>query len=284
MAAPRRVGHRGKEMRRLVRTTLLHSILPTYGTATVCFASSHLRCPICTRSWLSTGQRRLYPRGMLTVEQAIRALRREILTALAEDATLPRGATFSAERVTISLAVRMDPATVAAGGPGALQIAEDPGPSDHRVTVEFRLGEIPLAVPATSVSSAPAPSADLPITAAPDGSMAFAGLARVFGAPGFDSSARATVFRETLEELDAAQQRQALLGLGDPSSAGEDPAVVRARHLIRRLAASGPAGSTHGPRLLRELATRCPVEDLVALAASRWRTQSEWAAEAAGRP
>lgn len=221
---------------------------------------------------------------MLTVEQAVRALRQEILTALAEDATLPRGATFSAERVTLSLAVRIDPSRVAGGGPGALQVAEDPGPSDHRVTVEFRLGEIPLPVPATTVSSAPAPSADQPITAAPDGSIASTGLAQIFGAPGFDSSARATVFREALEELDAAQQRQALVGLGDPPSAGEDPAVIRARHLIRRLAASGPAGSTHGPRLLRELATRCPVEELVALAASRWRTQSEWAADAAGRP
>lgn len=236
------------------------------------------------RSWLSTGLRPLYPLGMLTVEQAVRALRREILTALAEDATLPRGATFSAERVTISLAVRIDPATVAAGGPDALHVAEDPGPSDHRVTVEFRLGEVLLPSPEMTVSSAPAPSADLPTSADPDGSSAFAGLARILGTPGFDSSARATVFRETLEELDAAQQRQALLGLGDPPSAGEDPAVIRARHLIRRLAASGPAGSIHGPRLLRELATRFPVEDQVALAASRWRTQSEWAADAAGRP
>ena len=220
---------------------------------------------------------------MLTVEQAVRALRREILTALAEDATLPLGATFSAERVTLSLAVRIAPPRVA-GGPDALQVAEDPGPSDHRVTVEFRLGEIPLPVPATTVSSAPAPSADQPITADHDGSIASTGLAQIFGAPGFDSSARATVFREALEELDAAQQRQALLGLGDPPSAGEDPTVIRARHLIRRLAASGPAGSTNGPRLLRELATRCPVEDLVAQAANRWRTQSEWAADAAGRP
>ncbi len=223
---------------------------------------------------------------MLTVEQAVRALRREILTALAEDAMLPRGTTFAAERVTISLAVRIDSARVAAGGTGALQVAEDPGPSDHRVTVEFRLGESPLPIPLpeTTVSSAPAPSADPATTADPDGSSAFAGLARILGAPGFDSSARATVFREAMEELDAAQQRQALLGLGDPPAVGEDPAVVRARHLVRRLAASGPAGSTDGPRLLRELAMRIPVEDLLALAVRRWRTQSEWAADAAGRP
>jgi hypothetical protein len=220
---------------------------------------------------------------MLTVEQAVRALRREILTALTEDATLPQGATFSAERVTISLAVRIDSAKVAAGGTGALQVAEDPGPSDHRVTVEFRLREVQLPAPAPTLSSASTPSTERPTPSDADGSSAFEGLARILGAPGFDSSARATVFREALEELDAAQQRQALLGLGDPPSAGEDPAVIRARHLVRRLAASGPAGPTDGPRFLRELATRCPVEDLVALAASRWRTQSEWAADADGR-
>ena len=160
---------------------------------------------------------------MLTVEQTIRALRREIVAGLDEDAT------FSAERVTISLAVRIDPAMVAAGGPGTLQVAEDPGPSDHRVTVEFRLGEKPLSIHATAVSAAPASSADRVMVAAPDESPASAGLAEILGAPGFDSSARATVFREALEELDDAQQRQVLLGLGDPPSAGEDPAVIRAR-------------------------------------------------------
>ncbi len=221
---------------------------------------------------------------MLTVEQTVRTLRREILAALAEDATLPRGATFSVDRVTMSLAVRIDPEKVAAGGPGAFQVAEDPGPSDHRMTVEFRLGEKPVPNPATTGSSTPAPSADPVTMATPEESSAFTGLARILGAPGFDSSARATVFCEALEELDAAQQRQALLGLGDPPTAGEDPVVIRARHLVRRLAGSGPAGSAHGPRLLRELATRYPVEDLIALAASRWRTQSEWAAEAAERP
>ena len=221
---------------------------------------------------------------MLTVEQAVRALRREILAGLAEDATLPRNAIFSVDRVTMSLAVRIAPTEVAAGAPVALQVAEDPGPSDHRITVEFRLGETPVPIPATTGSSAPAPSADLALVATPDGSPSFTGLAQILGAPGFDSSARATVFREALEELDTAQQRQVLLGLGDPPSPGEDPAVIRARHLVRRLASSGPAGSKNGPRLLRELATKYPVEDLIALAATRWRTQSEWAAEAAERP
>ena len=217
---------------------------------------------------------------MLTVRQTIRALRREILAALAEDATLPRGASFSAERVTISLAVRIDPARVADDGPGAFQVAADPGPSDHRITVEFRSGEATVQVPETAVPPMAAPSPEPAKVVTPGGSAAFSGLVQIFGEPGFDSSARATVFREALDELDLAQQRQVMLGLGDAHSAGEDPAVIRARHLVRRLAGSGPAGSTHGPRLLRELAARCPVEDLVALAGSRWRTQSEWAAAA----
>lgn len=221
---------------------------------------------------------------MITVEQTIRALRREILAALAEDATLPPGTILSADRVTISLAVRISPAMFATGGPGSLQVAEDPGPSDHRVAVEFRLGASAADARPAPIASASAPRIVATAATVADGSPAFTGLAQILGAPGFDSSARATVFREALEELDAAQQRQALLGLGDPPSAGEDPAVIRARHLVRRLAGSGPAGMTNGPRLLRELATRCPVEELTALAASRWRTQSEWAAAAAERP
>ena len=122
-----------------------------------------------------------------------------------------------------------------------------------------------------------APAAPITAQAATE-SAQVAALSEVFGAPGFDSSARATVFRETLEELDEAECQAVLTSLGTPAPEGEEPALSRARHLVQRLAGSGPAGPRRGPELLRQLASRVPAGVLIRLAAERWRTQSEWAA------
>ena len=60
----------------------------------------------------------------------------------------------------------------------------------------------------------------------------------------------------------------------------EDPTLSHARHLIRRLVNSGPAGFEQGATLLGQWATQAPIGDLMQIAAVRWRTQSEWATEA----
>lgn len=221
------------------------------------------------------GGRRRYGRAMLSVEQAVSMLRREIQSALAADRPLPGGVTWSADRISLSLGLRFQEPAERGNENGQLVVATGPGDCVHHLTIDFKLPTVPSPQhPSDTPVESPAPAL---AASGPTDSSAFAALAQVFGVPGFDSSARATVFRETLEDLSEAQSQTVLRTLGKPS-ADEEPAVARARHLILRLAGKGPAGPERGPELLRQLAGQAPVPTLIRLAAERWRTQSEWAA------
>jgi hypothetical protein len=216
---------------------------------------------------------------MLSVEQTVRALRREILAALADDAPLPGGVSLVADRVSVALGLQFPAA--ADDRRDGLVVATDPSACLHHLTLEFKLQPVALPGPLAAGAVADAPGVSAvpptlpPVTAE---SESVAALSEVFGAPGFDSSARATVFREALEELGEAQRGAVLASLGSPAPEGEEPALGRARQLVLRLAGSGPAGPKRGPELLRQLAGRVPAAVLIRLAAERWRTQSEWAA------
>ena len=178
------------------------------------------------------------------------------------------------DRVSVSLAVQIN-ATEPAEDPGWLVVATEPASCLHHVTIEFGLSTAGRAeIRPTQFFKPPRPEEPGANGAEPRN---FAVLSEVFGAPGFDSSARATVFREALEQLSEEQRRRVLVSLGSMPSPGEEAIVSQARHLIQRLAASGPAGSEHGPAKLRHLASMGSVRELIQLA-ERWRTQSEWAA------
>lgn len=215
---------------------------------------------------------------MLSVQQTIRSLRREILAALADETTLPGGVSLVADRVSVSLAVQIN-STQPSEEPGWLVVATEPSSCLHHVTLEFHVTSAahsegrPTQVLKQSGSTEIAANGAEPPN--------FAVLSEVFGTPGFDSSARATVFREALDELSEEQRRRVLASLGSGPSPGEEAIVIQARHLIQRLAASGPAGSERGLEKLRQLASTCSVRELIQLA-ERWRTQSEWAAVARG--
>ncbi|HTH48064.1 MAG TPA: hypothetical protein VMB21_11165 [Candidatus Limnocylindria bacterium] len=207
---------------------------------------------------------------MLSVEQAVRALRREILAGLAGNAPLPGGVSLVAGKVSVSLGLQFQ--ADAGDQSGGLVVATDPARCAHQLTIDFNL-QLAAASPGQTTEGSSASS--LPAVVEPPH---FAELAEIFGAPGFDSSARATVFRETLEDLDEAERREVLTTLGTTAPEGEEPALGRARQLIQRLAGSGPAGPKRGPELLGQLASQAPTAALIRLAAERWRTQSEWAA------
>ncbi len=211
---------------------------------------------------------------MPTVEQAIRELRHAACTALAADTPLPPGISCVAEHMTLSIAVEFD-ATGATGDHVGLRIATGPATAQHHLTLEFRIGTS-AAVERPSAHTAP----QLPVGSAGSGPRepsVLTALAAIFGTPGFDSSARATVFRDALEELSEAQRGHVLASLGTAASPDEEDAVTRARHRIGRLAGSGPAGRDQGPALLSQLAQRVSVETLIQQAAEHWRTPSDWA-------
>ena len=213
---------------------------------------------------------------MLLVENTIRALRREIVGALAEDGPVPDGVQLIADRVVVSLSLRIRAHHEACDGLGSLVIAASAGEDLHRLTIEFRL-QSPPAVLAPVVTDRE-PRSEVGAAAKPADSPAFAGLCDIFGIPGFDSSARATVFRESLQDLSDTQARAVLASLGEARGLEIEPALNLPRHLVQRLACSGPLGPKSGPERLRQLAERTQVSELIRLAAEHWRTQSEWAA------
>lgn len=99
-------------------------------------------------------------------------------------------------------------------------------------------------------------------------------LSEVFGAPGFDSSARASVFREALEECSDDEARAVIGALSSrdatPGNAG------RAAHLIRRVLERGPAGPERGARLLADLLTTTSPQEVQAFIRLTWKTQDDW--------
>jgi hypothetical protein len=140
----------------------------------------------------------------------------------------------------------------------------------HRLTVEVG-ASVPPETPARPFAETP--------RATEDAASLIAALSEAFGPPGFDSSARASVLRESLETLSAEEARAAIAAAGRPQSAPEAPATIRqAAHLIGRLLERGPAGLERGRDLLTTLfKTREPAA-LLALILATWKTQDDWIA------
>jgi hypothetical protein len=100
---------------------------------------------------------------------------------------------------------------------------------------------------------------------------------KVLGPPGFDSSAKATVLRDTLAEFSDEQAMSIIDSLrGVPLTAGGD-AAKRARHMISNVVKSGPLGSPErGGELLVEIFQRHSLVALLRLIEDVWKTQDYW--------
>ena len=95
-------------------------------------------------------------------------------------------------------------------------------------------------------------------------------LELVFGAPGFDSGARATVFRELA--ADAGEEGlRLILGLLPQEQPAGDADLERVRHGLTRLLERGPSGWRDGGAILGRVVARHGLERVLELVASRWR-------------
>lgn len=95
-------------------------------------------------------------------------------------------------------------------------------------------------------------------------------LDAVFGPPGFDSGARATVFMEIAADVGERGLSGVLdlLQRGQPSG---DADLERARHGLARLMDRGPSGSRDGARILGRLVGRHGLERILKSVGARWR-------------
>lgn len=217
---------------------------------------------------------------MESLQTVIASLRREILAALAEPCDLPACARLEAERVSATLRFVVQ-SEMSPGGAVGVQFGVVPQSTAeamaHTVTIDFKVA---AGAPADPASAVPAPVTlalqdpeKLNETAARELEDA---LASVLGVPGFDSSARATVFREALEELSEEQARalsEVFRGAQSPESS---PATTHAGHLLNRLLATAPAGPERGRALLATLLQQHSVRLLEPFVMKRWKTQMDW--------
>ncbi len=170
------------------------------------------------------------------------------------------GLPMTPERIRLTFNFSLD----AAG-----QIARAEPDAPHSVTVEFKVGEWGQLQPVTApVAPAAKPAVEggiIPV------------LSQVFGVPGFDSSARATVFRETLADCSHDEVLAVLATLRPEATAPLDNATRLASHVLRGIIQSGPTKNVgQGARALVELLTQHPLAEVLRVAETTWKTHDDW--------
>lgn len=199
---------------------------------------------------------------MPTLSHAINTALRELesgLVAKREQASLP----LIPERVQLTLSFALDADGTTNASPG--------GP--HSVTIEFKTGDLPGG-PAVSPTPLPVP-ATLPV---PDAAGEIvAALTQVFGPPGFDSSARATVFREVLEGMSRKQVLAVLAAVTATPTASKDDATRMSAHLLRGVIQTGPTKALDsGVSTLRKVLAHHSLAEVLRAVESEWKTQAAW--------
>ncbi len=212
---------------------------------------------------------------MQPLKDALAQLRSDLADALATDAALPAPWRLEADRAALELKVVLE-----AGAWRVMEASDAVAHPElaHRVTVEFTLGRS-AGSNGGLVAAVHDPSVEVPFpTPLPETGDAslVRQLSEVFGAPGFDSSARATVFREALEGLSLSDIQAAIASAGLASADEASGDVRRATHLIGRLIQRGPAGTDRSREILADLFRQIDSAEVVAVVERFWKTQDDW--------
>ena len=233
---------------------------------------------------------------MSNLKTLLADLQKQLNEALCDPCSSPSsGPRLQAERATLSLKLALVPSTKNATEPESQSFDLLPlqgtasfkvtqaMPIEHTLSIEFRIDSAcNVSEHAPTVGSVkPNPIPVLPPVAPlepPGYEDPMNVLVAALGAPGFDSSARATVFCEALAELDAKQRVAIWNCLGDTRPGTViDPSLKRARHLLRGALRSGPGGAKSiGPAPIAMLFTQHRSSDLLDLIRAQWKTQADW--------
>ncbi len=214
---------------------------------------------------------------MHSLKDVVEALRREIGSALETGEALPNGVQLEAERVAATLQFSIE------GNPPSFNIMEGESKksSAHSITIEFNIKSND-AVTKPEIKSATKPVVVVQAQTVenklegPEEKRVIEQLTKVFGTPGFDSAARATVFREALETLSDAEAGTLVNALQGKDAADKHATVKRAMALLQRVSHSGPAGVEKGKAVLAEIFAVHSVRSIVSLVASVWKSQEDW--------
>lgn len=229
---------------------------------------------------------------MQPLRNVISAFRREIDAALSEGSDLPNGTYLEAERLTLSLTICLtkqqdedgaNPIIFAVPHADFGEKADHKHPPEraeiHKLTIEFKTKQsssnhdknTPSQIDQRAVIEQA-----VPFTGS-ESERAIKELTRLFGMPGFDSSARATVFRETVSDLSSDQIELVVVALGRPVNTQTDESVKSALHLIRGVFRAGPISSPKiGGEIFSGLRSQYSVDSLLRLIKENWKEQTDW--------
>jgi len=214
-----------------------------------------------------------------SVSEAIRSLRVQVDAALTQEGPLPQGTQLEAESITLSLGLILeeDPTQTASPrwrllGPSEIH------PPAHSLTLQFRVR--PSTEPAESASEttvlfrpdeAPAPAGP-----PSDQERLASRCHHVFGPPGFDNSARAEVFSESLAGLSPGEAAT-LLGwcrTGTRAPAGHP--LQGKLGQFHRILSFAPVGEPAAAEILIELLAEHPIAELIQVLGEHWRFGTHW--------
>ncbi len=225
-------------------------------------------------------------RLMASLDKVIATLLENVDAALEKNAAANPRSHFEAERVILSLDVSL---LEHAAPDGSVQVSFEVASAEplqverktHRLTFEFRSAPASPGEDAESPSKRQGrPNVVQPISHrlnADEEEQASKALASVFGAPGFDSSARATVFREIFAELNEPQAEALIASFSSGTIPGQDARLLTARHRINGILRSGPLRSPErGGEILAAIFSRYAGAALLVLIKGKWKTQQDW--------
>jgi len=110
-----------------------------------------------------------------------------------------------------------------------------------------------------------------------DAEKVIASLSSIFGPPGFDSSARATVFCEVFATLSEPQAAAFIASFSSGTVPDEDATLGTARHRINGVFRSGPLRSVErGSEIFAEVLSQYAIEPIVRLVEEKWKRQNDW--------
>jgi hypothetical protein len=220
---------------------------------------------------------------MQSLKHVIVALRRELEEALASKQPTPQSGTLVADRAVVTLQFQVNGMETSKANAVTFSVPQNKSneaSAVNSVSIEFKfsssLSGSGLLPPAGAESSGEV--AISPVSSDENGALdkITEQLSEVFGRPGFDSSARADVFREALEPLTDAQLKLLLKGLQEKGAAVEDEVVKRALSLLHRVCHSGPSGAVKGKNILAVTFQNYPMKVIVAQVKSVWKSQQDW--------
>ena len=224
--------------------------------------------------------------SMPSINQVIGALRREIDAALDENAAPDSRIRLEPERIVLSLEFSMIEQRSADGFMElSFDVAEAAASPEkrkaHSLTFEFKpVSPLPSKGAIKSTPAQRKPNVTQPKRPQLDPAEqaeVVQSLSSVFGVPGFDSSARATVFCEVFAALSEAQVAKLIRSFSRGSIPDNDEVLRNARHRLSGVFRSGPLRSIErGPEILAEVLGRSALEALLLLIKVKWKTQADW--------